>query len=162
MKPAPSLVLTTPAPSIVTKSHLESIYFASCQYLSWTPPGDVHLAFVSTQISRKINKQYAGNDYPTDVLSFNYAEDGEPNTTPTLPQAQRSVYGEIVICTDVATQNAKSNSVDLRSEISLLLVHALIHLSGADHQTSKDKASFSDIQNGIMKSLNLEFHQMTW
>lgn len=160
MKLVSPLVLATPAPSTVTISYLNKVYTAACRHLSWEPSGELHLAFVSTNKSRQLNKQFANNDYPTDVLSFNYTEYSQPCSDTTLPK--QNVYGEIVICTDVAIQNAKTNKVDLRTEISLLLVHALIHLSGADHQTSKDKASFSDIQNGIIKSLNLEFHKMTW
>ena len=40
------------------------------------PEGRINLAFVDDAEIKAANRDYAGNDYATDVLSFSYIEDG--------------------------------------------------------------------------------------
>jgi probable rRNA maturation factor len=111
-------------------------------------PRNIGLAFVTAEKIRELNKRYAANDYVTDVLSFEY------NTDESL--------GDIAICEKVAKLQAKQHSVSEKSEFSLLVIHGTLHLLGYDHQNKADTASFDQLQNVIMKSLNYEYRNFKW
>lgn len=160
MSSVKKIEFTTDLPRGTNKKILEKAFLLTCKELDWSPTGRVLLGFVSTNKIQELNKRFASNDYPTDVLSFSYTED-QP-----LPKIKDDdsllVEGEIVICTEIAQKNATSNHVSLESEACLLLIHGILHLSGADHESYAKQASFDAIQSGIMKSLNLKHHSMTW
>lgn len=145
-------VVASKLPSGITDGFISRVVISTLENISWVPDGDISLAFVSKQRSRIINNEFAKNNYPTDVLSFDYSQD-----------KQASEYvGEIVICHSIAREQAKKYKIDFKSEIALLIVHGIIHLSGLDHQSEAQKASFERLQSGILKSLDFKYHMMPW
>jgi probable rRNA maturation factor len=76
-----------------------------------------------------LNSRFAGNDYPTDVLAFPMLEDDEGSL----------LLGDVVICPQVADQNAVAGGRSLGDELDVLVVHGTLHLLGYDHQGEKDK-----------------------
>ena len=87
--------------------------------------GEVAIALVSDQHVRKLNRQYRGKDYATDVLSF--ATDA---TTP---------LGDIVIATGVARRQAREAGHSYRTELRVLALHGFLHLLGYDHDDPDDR-----------------------
>jgi len=74
---------------------------------------------------QNLNKQFTGNDYPTDVLSFT-ANQFDPETG-------RNYLGDIVISADRAFSQAQAQNNTALEEISTLIVHGILHLCGYDH-----------------------------
>ncbi len=74
---------------------------------------------------QNLNKQFTGNDYPTDVLSFTANQFD--------PEAGRNYLGDIVISADRAFSQAQSQNNTALEEISTLIVHGILHLCGYDH-----------------------------
>ena len=76
----------------------------------------VTIVFVSDSAIRKLNKQFRDTDRVTDVLSF-----------PAEPEhfENQSSLGEIVISTDRAGAQAKTNGLSLQNEIEQLILHGL-------------------------------------
>jgi len=101
---------------------------------------DVSVVFLSNAAIRKLNKQFRGKDYATDVLSF-----------PTEPEQfeKQSSLGEIIIATDRAAAQAKEKGLTLQNEIEQLILHGLLHLYGYDHETD----------NGEMNRLELKLRR---
>lgn len=83
------------------------------------------MAFVSSSEIKSINSRYRGKAYPTDVLSFTYRNE----IVEGLP-----LLGEILVCPEVAANNAKSYRTHPDREMKKLLVHGLLHLVGHDHE----------------------------
>lgn len=153
-----NLYFATKLPSEISQNFVHKIALQTYEYINWKPEGAISIAFISKQKSQEINKKYAGNDYPTDVLSFNYdIEYAKKDINVT-----NEFSGEILICSSIARTQAKQYKTDLKSEIALLVVHGLMHLSGRDHQNDKQKTSFEAMQSGILKSLKLKYHSMPW
>jgi probable rRNA maturation factor len=65
---------------------------------------------------RKLNRTYRGKDYATDVLSF---ED----------------TGDIAISLARARAQARANGHSTEDELRILMLHAVLHLKGMDHET---------------------------
>lgn len=84
---------------------------------------ELSVSFVNQEEIRKLNKKYRKKDNPTDVLSFTYKNSGE-----------------VVICPDQVRLNAKKFSSDFKKELSLVLVHGILHIIGYDHEKSRKKA----------------------
>ena len=93
--------------------------------------GSVTIALVSDATMRRINRQFAGKDNATDVLSFPVAEEGLEG--PLHPDAQ--FLGDIVIATGVARRQASEAGHSYARELRVLALHGLLHLLGYDHET---------------------------
>ena len=106
---------------------------------------DVSIVFVSNAAIRKLNKQFRGRDYVTDVLSF----PAEPDQF-----EKRSSLGEIVIATDRAAAQAKENGLSFQNEIEQLILHGLLHLCGYDHET--DKGEMNRLELRLRRKLGIQ------
>lgn len=67
---------------------------------------------------RRLNREFLGNDYPTDVLAFPAA--GVP-------------LGDIAISFARARAQARAFGHSIGQEIQILMLHGLLHLLGMDH-----------------------------
>ena len=93
------------------------------------------IAFVSDKRIRELNRQFRGIDKATDVLSF--------------PAEEESNLGDVAVSVETAATQAKENGLTLDQEISQLILHGLLHLSGYDHETD----------NGQMNRLELKLRR---
>jgi probable rRNA maturation factor len=80
--------------------------------------GDSHL--------RRLNRDFLGKDYPTDVLSF-----------PALRSSPAQLLGEIAISAVRARRQAAAFGHPIEDEIRILMLHGLLHLLGMDHETDR-------------------------
>ena len=100
------------------------------------------IVFVSDNVIKKLNQQFRGQNYATDVLSFpTKAEDFESDN--------QSHLGEVVISVERAAAQAKENGLTFSNEVRQLILHGLLHLSGYDHETD----------NGEMNRLELRLRR---
>jgi probable rRNA maturation factor len=79
---------------------------------------ELSLSLVDLDEMQALNRAYRGIDAPTDVLSFE--NDGE-------------LLGDIIICPAVARRHAEDFDSDFASEMELMVVHGILHLTGHDH-----------------------------
>jgi probable rRNA maturation factor len=83
---------------------------------------EVTVRYVAEAEGRRLNRQYRGKDYATNVLTFVY--ESEP------------LRGDVVICAPVVAREAREQGRELRAHHAHLLVHGLLHLQGLDHEAS--------------------------
>src|SRR5580658_3977106 len=82
---------------------------------------------------RQLNREFRGQDYPTDVLSF-------PSQKHSLPDGRGSVAcGEIAISYDAARRQSAEFGHSIDQEIQILMLHGLLHLLGMDHETDRGR-----------------------
>jgi len=74
---------------------------------------------------RRLNREFLGQDYATDVLSF-------PGPRPPAPGP---FLGDIAISFARARAQARDFGHDTGQEIQILMLHGLLHLLGMDHAT---------------------------
>jgi len=74
---------------------------------------------------QRLNRQFLGKDYPTDVLSFPAAKGRDAEAAP---------LGEIAISSDRAADQAESRGHSVDDEIRILMLHGVLHLLGMDHE----------------------------
>lgn len=92
-------------------------------------PAELSLSFVDEARMAELNERYRGHSGPTDVLSFGMDEPSEP-----YGGGAPVMLGDVVICPEVAARNAPYHGHSVREELSLLVVHGVLHLLGMDHE----------------------------
>jgi probable rRNA maturation factor len=89
----------------------------------------VGVSFVDPERMRELNAEHRGRDAVTDVLSFPI--DGLDD----LPDGLERQLGDVVICAAQVEEQALESEVAPELELTTMVVHGLLHLAGADHET---------------------------
>ncbi len=97
------------------------------------------IAFVSDKRIRELNRQFRGIDKATDVLSF--------------PAEEEANLGDVAVSVETAVVQAKENELSLENEISQLILHGLLHLSGYDHET--DQGEMNRLELRLRRKLKI-------
>ena len=99
--------------------------------------GEISLLLVDAPRIAELNAEFLGGTGPTDVLAF--PVDGL--VTHAAAAGPPVLIGEIVLCPEVAVQQAPAGSDGLGAELDLLVAHGVLHLLGYDHDTEDHAAS---------------------
>jgi probable rRNA maturation factor len=102
------------------------------------PDGTIEVTFLDKGDIQEVNYDYRGKNYATDVISFAYWLDRdylEPQVhfSPDF-SIHKSILGEILICPQVAEEQAHLYENSPYQEIFRLLIHGTLHLCGYDHE----------------------------
>lgn len=101
---------------------------------------ELTLVFLDSTPAKKINWQFRGKDYPTDVLSFESLEEGS--------------LGELVMCPQVLQKQADEHKQSFNLEMGYMVLHGVLHLLGYDHEKSEDEAKkMLGIQDAVFEKL---------
>ena len=111
---------------------------------------EVSLSIVDKETIHRLNKDYRNVDRETDVLSFPLDEEGFDNEGNPL-----ILLGDIVICLDVAEDQAVDFGHSLEREIMYLICHSTLHLLGYDHIEEGDKKVMRSKEKEVMKNLGV-------
>lgn len=77
---------------------------------------------------RSLNRRFRDKDRSTDVLSFpaDFAQPDGPR-----------YLGDVAISLETAARQAAEAGTTLENELKVLVVHAIVHLCGYDHETDR-------------------------
>jgi probable rRNA maturation factor len=98
----------------------------------------VSLVLIDEAEMSQLNEVHMGKDAPTDVLSFPIeaaAPGAPPMRSPGGPPIE---LGDVFIAPSVVRENAERHGVRFEDELSLMVVHGLLHLLGWDHETEDE------------------------
>ncbi len=117
--------------------------------LSRQTMSDVDLTLVLTGDAQiqTLDRDFLGKDYATDVLSFPSSE--------TDPETGRRYLGDIIISVPRAKAQSISAEHSLEAELSLLVVHGVLHLLGYDHVGKKEKIRMWAAQSEVLIELGI-------
>ena len=109
---------------------------------------EVSITFVDKDEIHQLNKEFRNVDRSTDVLSF-------PMDTDFIVEGVDAMLGDIVICMDVAKDQANDLGHSLDREIMYLTCHSTLHLLGYDHMTDDEKREMRTREKEVMKILGV-------
>lgn len=112
---------------------------------------ELSVTFVDKDEIQEINKMYRDKDKVTDVISFALEEDEPEITGIEMPR----VLGDIIICTDVAQEQADSYGHSFERELGFLALHGFLHLLGYDHMNEQDEKQMFGRQDQILTAYGL-------
>ena len=110
---------------------------------------ELSVLFVTADHMKRLNSHFAGEHYATDVLAFPMMEGEEEEDAP-------QILGDVVVCPQVARDNAAKLGHALDDELAVLVVHGTLHLLGYDHQGTKDREEMEVRQRDILASFDAE------
>lgn len=94
---------------------------------------EVSISFVDDTAMAELNERFRGMEGPTDVLSFECDNIDDDITAADGPSCPVYELGDIIIAPDVAARQSTEFGNSFEQEVSLLIVHGLLHLCGYDH-----------------------------
>jgi probable rRNA maturation factor len=111
------------------------------------PEADLTLVLTGDTQIQALDREYLDMDVPTDVLSFPSCE--------TDPETGRRYLGDIIISVPRAEAQSIAAGHSLDAELSLLVIHGVLHLLGHDHAGAKEKARMWAAQSEILTQLGI-------
>jgi probable rRNA maturation factor len=103
-------------------------------------PGELTVRIVGAEEGQRLNLEFRGKDYATNVLTFDYSH--EPVVT-----------ADLVICAEVVEREAKEAGVDIAAYYAHMLVHGTLHAQGYDHEEDDEAACMEGRESEIMLGL---------
>jgi probable rRNA maturation factor len=137
--PLPTPRSTTPQMPIPLPALALSLQFADAAHRALLPrhkvarwiraaleaPAELTVRIVDADEGQRLNREFRGKDYPTNVLTFDYAH--EP-----------VVVADLVLCASVVEQEALSEKRPIDAHYAHLLVHGALHAQGYDHEVDDE------------------------
>ena len=91
---------------------------------------EISILFIGDQRICDLNQQFRDIDRPTDVLSFPQISEDELEAPGAL------VLGDVAISLETARCQSEEHGLSFEEELTLLLIHGILHLLGYDHEVS--------------------------
>lgn len=101
---------------------------------------EITVRIVDTEESQALNRDYRGQDKPTNVLSF-------PFEAP--PGIELPLLGDLVVCRQVVEQEASAQQKPLMDHWAHMVVHGCLHLLGFDH-IKDDEAQIMEAKEVVL------------
>lgn len=112
---------------------------------------ELSVTFVDKEEIQQINRDYRYKDKVTDVISFALEEDEPEIEGLDIPR----VLGDIIICADVAKEQADEYGHSFERELGFLSLHGFLHLLGYDHMNEADEKEMFGRQKSILDAYGL-------
>ena len=105
-----------------------------------------------------LNAEFRGKPTPTNVLSWPSEERASdaPGHRPDLPlPGPDPELGDIAIAYDTCLREAEDGGKPLADHVTHLIVHAVLHLLGYDHENDPDAALMEGLETEILGKMGL-------
>lgn len=110
--------------------------------------GQLNYIFCSDPYLLRLNKDYLGHAYFTDVITFDYSGDFEFRYGPD------SISGDIYISIDTVSRNAEIYGEGFERELHRVIAHGLLHLLGFDDVTKEQQVEMRVREEMALESLS--------
>ncbi len=101
---------------------------------------EIVLRIVDEAEGRRLNRDFRGKDYATNVLTFGYGD-------------TRPLSGDIVLCAPVIEKEARQQHKNSDAHYAHLAVHGILHLQGYDHENDAGAAIMERRETEIVERL---------
>ncbi len=114
------------------------------------PEADLGVFIVAAPEMTHLNETFLRHAGSTDVITFDYAEEGGGH-------APRSLHGELFVCVDEALIQARRFRTTWQMELVRYIVHGVLHLHGFDDQAIRDRRRMKREENRLLHLLAYRF-----
>ncbi|MBA2528964.1 MAG: rRNA maturation RNase YbeY [Euzebyales bacterium] len=99
---------------------------------------------VDRQSIAELNAHHMDADGPTDVLAFPMDLPGE------TVAGQPAILGDVVVCPEIAAEQARAHGATAEAELDLLVVHGILHLLGHDHAEAAERDAMFTLTDQLL------------
>jgi probable rRNA maturation factor len=127
------------------------------------PLAELSVLLVDEKVMADLHERWMGEPGPADVLAFPMDELRPPGP-PHLGSAHGdrtgtegqdpspALLGDVVLCPQVAAEQAREAQHSTGEELELLCTHGLLHLLGYDHADADERATMFGLQDKLLAS----------
>ena len=101
---------------------------------------DLTVVLADNAFIQDLNTTYRGKPKPTNILSFT---------------GEGSHLGDMVLAFEIVAEEAREQQKSFRNHVVHLLVHGMLHLQGADHETKAEAEQMEAKEIKILKKLGV-------
>jgi len=125
------------------------------------PLAELSVLLIDEAAMADLHQRWMGEAGPTDVLSFpmdeiwppppggSQADHGDGDAAPGL-------LGDVVLCPQVAIEQARKAEHSVQDELDLLCTHGILHLLGYDHADPEEHATMFSLQDRLLAAWSSE------
>ena len=120
----------------------------------------ISVSLVDNDTIHRLNREHLNHDFPTDVISFQLAfdsdEDADEDATPSqLRAACAAIEGDIVASAEMALQVAAEHGWTPQQELTLYVLHGLLHVCGYDDLTDDEASIMREREQAALEASGL-------
>lgn len=101
--------------------------------------GTINYIFCDDDYLLKVNRDFLQHDYYTDVITFDYVKGN-------------TVSADIFVSLPRISENAKTHSEDVETELQRVLAHGLLHLCGYKDKSEEDLLEMRDKEDYYLRN----------
>jgi probable rRNA maturation factor len=116
----------------------------------------VEVTLVTDDRIAELNETHLDREGPTDVLAFPL-EELHPGSVPGQePDGPPIVLGDVVVAPSYVRRQADDLEVGFAEEMSLMVVHGILHLMGYDHHDDHEAEVMEERERMILSTIGVE------
>ena len=96
--------------------------------------GDVNYIFCNDERILEVNREYLQHDYYTDIITFDYTEDG-------------TISGDLFISLDTVKTNSEQFATEYDEELHRTIIHGILHLCGINDKGPGEREIMEAAEN---------------
>jgi probable rRNA maturation factor len=116
----------------------------------WWGDAELCVSLADDALLQKLNREYRGQDKPTNVLAFAL---GEGVSAP--DNGEPLALGDVVLSLDTLEREAGEQGKSLADHFRHLVVHGCLHLIGFDHQESAEAEEMEALEVRVLAGLGV-------
>ncbi|ARP93961.1 rRNA maturation RNase YbeY [Bordetella genomosp. 13] len=105
---------------------------------------ELSLRLVGQAEGRRLNREFRGRDYATNVLTFEYGVD-----------PAGVARGDIIVCVPVLVREAREQRKTLQHHAAHLTVHGVLHALGYDHLRARDARRMETLETAVLARMGI-------
>ena len=117
------------------------------------------ITLVDNAVIHEINREHLQHDFATDVISFQLDWTHPQQDAPGAASHNRSdgahIEGEIIASVEYAVGEADRLGWDLQSELTLYVIHGMLHICGYDDLDPMEKQMMQARESAVFNQLGL-------
>ena len=110
----------------------------------------VTIRYVDEKEGRTLNRDFRGNDYATNVLTFVH------DASPVQPKAAPNYSADIVICAPVIAREAREQKKPVAAHHGHMVIHGMLHAQGLDHEIEADAALMEATEIALLRRFRIK------
>jgi len=152
-----SIRIEEPFVRLVTEDWLRRAVELTLVAAGLSSPVELGLVIADDDTLRELNRSYRGVDNTTDVLAFAFSQPGNEGGEHFITPPDKTLHlGEIFISYRQAERQAEEQHHPLKRELSLLVIHGVLHLLGYEHERPEAEQRMRAMEAKVLEAIEKE------
>ncbi len=117
---------------------------------------ELTLVLADAALVRQLNRDFRGQDKPTNVLSFCALQSASQFAQRSAEATPSPYLGDVILSYETVVEEAREQGKNPVDHLCHLIVHGVLHLFGFDHDTDQKTDDMEKLEITILKSLGID------